>query len=385
MPEKLRTLFYPVQYKSQRAASIVGWIGSQSNLAIHLLILIEAVTLLRLHPREENFMANQVLTPPLDSRSYKHELHLMPEVDQSLWSSLKSNLKDVFFPEKLPPLKLTSRPVKVRDIWGEYNYKKRSTAGTLFVHGAALAGIIGFSILGHKVVQEVQRPTVDIVAPNISAYQPVLKPQEMGGGGGGGDLDKLETPKGKLPVVAKEQFTPPAVVVRNDHPKLAMTPSVVMAPTVKMAEANIPTLGIPNAPVAGPASNGLGSGAGIGSGADGGVGSGIGAGVGPGSNGNTGGGIYRLGGGVVAPRVLYQPDPEYTEEARKAKYQGTVVLWLVVGPDGRPRDVRVARTLGMGLDQKAVEAVRRWKFEPATKDGKPVAVEMNVEVSFRLY
>src|SRR5206468_9141594 len=85
------------------------------------------------------------------------------------------------------------------------------------------------------------------------------------------------------------------------------------------------------------------------------------------------------------PRVLYNPDPEYTEEARKAKYQGVVVLWLIVGQDGRTKDIRISRSLGMGLDQKAVEAVKLWKFEPAKKDGAPVAVQMNVEVNFRLY
>jgi TonB family protein len=88
---------------------------------------------------------------------------------------------------------------------------------------------------------------------------------------------------------------------------------------------------------------------------------------------------------VSAPRALYAPDPEYSEEARKAKYQGTVVLWLIVGPDGRPRDIRVSRSVGMGLDEKAIDAVRTWKFEPARKDGQPVAVQINVEVSFRLY
>jgi len=90
-------------------------------------------------------------------------------------------------------------------------------------------------------------------------------------------------------------------------------------------------------------------------------------------------------GGVSAPRPIYSPDTEYSEEARKAKYQGTCVLWLVVGPDGHPRDIKVARTLGLGLDEKAIEAVKTWKFEPAMKDGKPVAVQINVEVSFRLY
>ena len=92
-----------------------------------------------------------------------------------------------------------------------------------------------------------------------------------------------------------------------------------------------------------------------------------------------------VGNGVSAPKALETPDPEYSEEARKAKYQGVVVLWLIVGPDGKPRDIRVSRPLGMGLDQKAIEAVQRWRFEPAQKDGHPVAVQINVEVNFRLY
>jgi protein TonB len=98
-----------------------------------------------------------------------------------------------------------------------------------------------------------------------------------------------------------------------------------------------------------------------------------------------GGGLFRVGGGVSAPRPIYDPDPEYSEEARHAKYQGTVLLSVIVGPDGRPHDIRVQRSLGMGLDEKAIEAVRQWKFEPSMKDGHPVAVQVNVEVSFRLY
>jgi protein TonB len=133
----------------------------------------------------------------------------------------------------------------------------------------------------------------------------------------------------------------------------------------------------------GPPSNGTGSGGGIGDGSGGGVGSGRGPGVGPGYGGGIGGGIYRVGGGVSAPRAIYDPDPEYSEEARQAKYQGTVVLWVIVGADGRPHDMRVERSLGMGLDEKAIAAVKTWKFEPARKDGHPVAVQINVEVNFR--
>ena len=159
---------------------------------------------------------------------------------------------------------------------------------------------------------------------------------------------------------------------------------MVIPPQVKVPVVNLPNFGDPMAQV-GPLSNGTGSGGGIGSGSGGGVGSGSGPGVGPGSGGGIGGGVFRVGGGISAPRILYQPDPEYSEPARKAKYEGTVVLGLIVGPDGRPRDIRVTRSLGMGLDEKAIEAVRQWKFEPARKNGQPVAVQINVEVDFRLY
>jgi TonB family protein len=113
--------------------------------------------------------------------------------------------------------------------------------------------------------------------------------------------------------------------------------------------------------------------------------SGRGPGVGPGWGGGIGGGTYRVGGGVTAPRIIYAPDPEFSEEARKAKFQGTVVLWAIVGPDGRTHDIRVYRSLGMGLDEKAIEAIRQWRFEPGRKDGIPVAVQVKVEVNFRLY
>jgi TonB family protein len=149
----------------------------------------------------------------------------------------------------------------------------------------------------------------------------------------------------------------------------------------------MPNLGDPlsKVKVAGPASNGIGSGGGIGAGAGTGVGIGMGSGVGKGTGGGFGGKVFHLGEGVQAPKPIFAPDPEYSEEARKAKYQGVVVLWLIVGPDGQPRDIKVSRPLGMGLDQKAIEAVRKWKFEPAKKDGVPVAVQINVEVNFRLY
>ena len=95
--------------------------------------------------------------------------------------------------------------------------------------------------------------------------------------------------------------------------------------------------------------------------------------------------VFKVGDGVSPPVAIYQPAPEYSKEARHAKYQGTCVLWLIVGTDGRPRDIRVRRTLGLGLDEKAIEAVKQWKFKPAMKDRMPVAVQISVQVDFHLY
>ncbi len=332
-------------------------------------------------------MANQA---PIAAPLEQDDLNFLRRttMDDSLWVSLKSNFRAAFGKDNLPPLVLTSRPVKVRDIWGEYNYKKESAGVSAVVHVVLIGGLIAISIMGARAVTEKPRETVELIAPDLNPAQlpmTVKKGPTAGGGGGGGDRDKLQAPKGALPKTAMDQITPPAMVIRNDHPKLAVEPTVVVPPQIKLA-ANMPNLGNPMSAVpSGPPSNGTGSGGGIGSGSGGGVGSGRGPGVGPGYGGGIGGGVFRVGGGVSAPRALDTPDPEYSEEARKAKYQGTCVLWLVVGPDGKPRDVKVARALGMGLDEKAIEAVRNWKFEPAMKDGKPVAVQINVEVNFRLY
>ena len=314
---------------------------------------------------------------------------LLPKgtVDESLIKSLFRNLDDYFFPKKQPPLVLTSRPIPVRDIWGFYNYKKNGVLGSTVLHIAAIAAIVTITMITRHVVRQITKPTEIVTyvpTDNIPTLQPAKT--QSGGGGGGGDRDKFQAPKGKLPKFDMQPLTPPAMVVRNDHPKLVAEPAVAVPPQVKIAVNNLPNLGDPMSHLpSGPPSNGTGSGGGIGSGSGGGVGVGTGPGVGEGRGGGTGGGIFRVGGGVSAPRGVYTPDPEYSEEARKAKYQGTCVLWLIVGPDGKPRDIRVARNLGMGLDEKAIEAVKNWRFEPAMKDGKPVAVQINVEVSFRLY
>jgi periplasmic protein TonB len=322
---------------------------------------------------------------PLGPEPELHLLLINQTLDEPLWKSLFRNIDDFFFPKKLPPLVLTSKPIPVRDIWGFYNYKGRGAFGSTVIHVLALALIIAATYLGRKIV-DVAKPkeTVLLISPDDLPVLPVSK-SVSGGGGGGGDRDKLQASPGRLPKQSMQQITPPMAVVRNLDPKLQVPPTIVVPPDIHLQQPNMPELGDPLSHLPSVPSNGTGSGGGIGSGSGGGVGSGEGPGYGPGRGGGTGGGVFKVGGGVSAPKKIYDPDPEYSEEARKAKYQGTCVLYMVVGPDGKPRDIRVLRTLGLGLDEKSIEAVRTWRFEPAMKDGKPVAVQISVEVEFHLY
>lgn len=139
-----------------------------------------------------------------------------------------------------------------------------------------------------------------------------------------------------------------------------------------------PAGGVVGGVVNGPPAAVAGSGGGIGSGS----GAGVGPGVGPGRGGGYGGGVYRVGGGVTAPRAIHTPEPQLSDEARQGRVQGSVVLTAVIDATGKPGDVRVTRSLGMGLDEKAIQAIRNWKFQPAMKDGRPVAAQVNIEVAF---
>jgi periplasmic protein TonB len=227
---------------------------------------------------------------------------------------------------------------------------------------------------------------VALLDPTISEYQPkarAAKGDTMGGGGGGGDRSPLPASKGQLPKAALRQFVPPVAVANNLDPKLTMEPSIIAPPDVVLPQVNMAQYGDPLAKI-GPPSNGPGSGGGIGSGKGGGVGSGDGGGVGAGFGGGIGGGVFRTGGGVSSPILVSKKEPEYSEEARKAKYQGTVLLYVEIDTNGRAQNIRVQRSLGLGLDEKAVEAVKQWKFKPGMKDGKPVIVAATIEVNFRL-
>ncbi len=265
--------------------------------------------------------------------------------------------------------------------YGTYEVRRSNFYLSFFLHTAGLALLLFLTHQAIKHAPEVKEMLGNAI--DVSPYLPIQSSKTTaGGGGGGGDHDKLMASRGTPPKTRLSQITPPTAIIRNDKPALSVEQTIVVPPQIKLPQsANNGDL----KSVLTVASNGVGLGGGIGAAEGGGIGSGNGPGLGPGMGGGIGGGVYRVGGGVSAPKVIYEVDPEFSEEARKAKYQGVVVVGLEIGPDGRVRDAKVARSLGLGLDEKAIEAVKKWKFEPARKDGVPVAVMVNVEVSFRLY
>ena len=252
--------------------------------------------------------------------------------------------------------------------YGTYQAKPENYVLSFISHTAVI-GLVMW--LFHVTIQpQILTPTL---SHNIELSDYVMKVGKGGpSGGGGGDASKLKASTGVPPKSAKQQFAPP-VVLQEQKSKLMVEPTVI-------ADLKVPPgqIGDPLSKLMA-ISNGTGVGGGIGTGDGGGVGSGHGGpGVGP--------GVFHLGeNGVTAPRIIFQPEPEFSEEARKAKYQGVVGLNVVVGPDGRIHNAQVVHSLGMGLDEKAIEGVKLWKFDPAKKDGRPVAVAVYIEVDFHLY
>ncbi|MDE3201652.1 MAG: TonB family protein [Acidobacteriota bacterium] len=337
-------------------------------------------------------MANQALLQTEEESKSGVPTHEGHELDAFLgkafeeknaFQGLYESIRDIFFPVKLPPLELTSQPIPVPD---KMAVKRNPWAtGISTTLNLGILAILLF-VVGKKVIES---PKPEVTTPvDISDFklQGPQKASVAGGGGGGGSKDPVPPVKGRLPKLEPKPITPPQVAVL-DKPKLAVEPSIDVQKDLKLPDnMNMPTIGVTNSPNVKLASNGPGSGAGMGSGSGGGLGSGSGNGLGPGSGGNTGGGLYRVGGGISAPSVLYAPEAEFSDEARRAKYQGVCLIAVIVDAHGNPVNPRVIRPLGMGLDEKALEAVRKYKFKPAMKDGRtPVPVMINIEVNFRLY
>jgi periplasmic protein TonB len=260
---------------------------------------------------------------------------------------------------------------------------RSSNLVSVIVHVLIITAILWLGLNGPPAIVQ---PVASLAHVDFKLYDP-LPPKvlpvakAMGGGGGGGAHQIVEPTRGKLPVVAKVQLMP-AQLVRLDHPKLAVEPTMKVA----LPESSNPTnLGMPQSQQVVLQSQGAGSGSGFGHGLGGGIGLGSGTGVGPGTNGGYGGGVMSVGGGVSAPQVIHSVEPEFTPAARQANHEGTVAIQLIVDSQGNPQAIRVSRRLGMGLDEKAVEAVRQYRFRPAMYQGHPVAVQMIIEVEFHLH
>lgn len=303
--------------------------------------------------------------------------------DQPIWKTLYENVRDVFFPVKLPPLELTSKPIPVPDRMAV----KRNPWAMGIASAVNLIILLLAIFFGRQVIKAVSK---NLEATNINVGMWIPKApmgqEKNGGGGGGGNHSVIDPIKGKLPKIQKNPITPPqSLTVSN--PLIPVPPSINVQKNITLPDnPSLPNIGVTRSVNVKIQVSGQGSGAGMGSGSHGGLGAGNGNGYGPGTGGGAGGGIYHVGGGVSAPVPLNTVEAQFSDEARRAKYQGVCLIQMIVDKHGRPEDPHVIRALGMGLDQKALEAVRKYRFKPAMLDGKiPVPVMITVEVNFRLY
>src|SRR6266705_4641294 len=303
------------------------------------------------------------------------------------FGSFSTRIKEFFSPPKQPPLPPGIKPVKVKDIWTKDENFSTSQVLAVVVHAAVIA-LLMVPIFTH-VIPTIQANTkLDVTPLDISPYLAKLPAgtNKAGGGGGGGTHEQLPPTKGKAPKFQYTQLTPPVAVIRNPNPKLPVDPSLLGPPDLKVSNPALSNMGDPLAASVN-YSAGPGGGGGIGTGDGGGIGSGSGGGLGPGEGGGTGGGMFRAGvNGVGSPQCIYCPQPEYSDEARKAKYQGTVLLDVTVTADGRVLNPQVLKGPGLGLEEKAIAQVKNWKMRPAVgPSGKPVNCRVQIEVTFRLY
>ena len=276
------------------------------------------------------------------------------------------------------------------------------------LHAALVALFMLASSLGLLKANDTETVLDDKEPPRLVF---LLQPGPGGGGGGGGNRVPLPPPPAKAKAPTPKRISspvppprpyrpPPRPVIRETPPQppvpvqpVPVPPApiqpkplpVVIAPVVSMASDPDDQAGLLNAPPAPPSpSQGPGTGGGAGSGQGTGIGEGDGSGIGPGSGGGTGGGPYRPGSGISPPQLQREVKPIYTDEGRRRSIEGDVVMEIVVRRDGSVGDVRLMRTLGAGLDQRAIAAVKQWRFSPARRQGAPVDILVEVAVGFAL-
>lgn len=304
----------------------------------------------------------------------------MPSPFISLIEQVRTGIDDILHPKE--KFEASAEPVELEEVWSAHSL---TTPGAISMAAHVLVVVlmlVPFFGSGRDGLQ-VTETFIPLVAPPLILNLPE-EDDQAGGGGGGGQLEETPPSLGELPEPDDQQLVPPTPEILNFDPILVAAPTVVAPQLVDPDETfDLAMLGdfqgIPGPPSAGP-----GVGGGIGTGQGRGVGEGSGPGVGEGEGGGFGGGVFSVGGGVTIPTLLSQILPEYSEEARKAKYQGTVILETIVRRDGTVEVVRVSRSLGFGLDDKAIEAVTKWRFRPGMRNGEAVDVALKIEVNFNL-
>jgi TonB family protein len=296
----------------------------------------------------------------------------------SLLVSLKRAVTDAVFPART---KTSVELVPVKDIWSKDEFRHTRWL-SLVVHAAVLAVLLIPPVITRSFPSSETIVTLYNRSVPLILNVPRLEQAKSSGGGGGGRKALTPPSKGVLPRGADKQIVPPMVERKNLAPELVVEMTII-APQLQNLRPLDLQIGDPNG-VVGPLSAGPGKGGGVGTGDGTGVGPGRGPGAGPGEGGGTDGGFYNVGGGVSAPVVVSQIQPEYSDDARKARVQGTVELVIIVLPDGSARLDKVVNSLGYGLDQKAIDAVLKWRFQPGKRNGVPVATRVGVAVNFSL-
>jgi len=286
---------------------------------------------------------------------------------------------------------------------------RRSGRGLAASGVAHLAGFLVFLLITSLGLLTANDTDQDVRDPSPVRLVYLMTPGPGGGGGGGGlrmpappppaqrqALKVVKRTSSPVPIVRRTPPPPPRQIERRpppiDRPRPDPTsieppkpaPPAVQAPVVSIPADPVDVQGALNAKPSDIPSNGPGAGGGVGSGTGTGLGEGQGSGIGPGTGGGTGGGPYQPGSGIDPPLLTREVRPAYTDDARRRGIEGDVVLEIVVGRDGRVGNIRVKNSLAAGLDQRAIEAVRQWRFSPARRLGQPVEVIVEVSVEFKL-
>jgi periplasmic protein TonB len=287
---------------------------------------------------------------------------------------------------------------RVREVLG-YEHLQRRPLMPLLVSTVAHAGIAALMVFLAGLNFAPRAAVLRIDEPPNEMMRLVFRqiPGPGGGGGGGGLQQPKPAPKAmregtrKISSPIPERKEPKPIVAAPKPPEPKPEPPlkaeplpVVVAPIITAPADPRTRSGVLEQTTAEVDSHGPGKGGGAGTGSGTGLGAGDGSGVGPGSGGGTGGGPYRPGSGIEPPRLLREVKADYTEEARQRSISGEVVMEIVVRRDGSVGDVRILRGLGGGLNDRAAQAVRQWRFAPATRLGSPVDVIVEVGVEFRL-